>query len=161
MRSEAAKYVTSPSCVRNKKKKAGASSLLWSYILLASINVRMSSVFQITMQTHEVWNLLTPWRRVFLDKLVIAYLVNKFSMLTRTCRLSLSWARRIQSTSSRTVSPRPIWILCSQQGLRGLFESFRTELITKYTLTFGITRWEATQWFMAAKLTRLTHKITI
>jgi hypothetical protein len=31
----------------------------------------------------------------------------------------------------------------------------------KYTLTFGITHWEATQRVMAAKLTRLTHKIAI
>jgi hypothetical protein len=40
-------------------------------------------------------------------------------------------------------------------------KSFRTESITKYTLTFGITRWEATQKVMAPKLTRLTHKIVI
>jgi hypothetical protein len=43
----------------------------------------------------------------------------------------------------------------------GISKSFRTESITKYTLTFGITRWEATQRVMAAKLTRLTHKIAI
>jgi hypothetical protein len=42
----------------------------------------------------------------------------------------------------------------------GVSKSFRTELITKYTLTFGITRWEATQRVMAAKLTRLTHLVT-
>jgi hypothetical protein len=33
--------------------------------------------------------------------------------------------------------------------------------MTKYTLTFGITRWEATQRVTASKLTRLTHKIAI
>jgi hypothetical protein len=38
----------------------------------------------------------------------------------------------------------------------GVSKSFRTESITKYTLTFGIT-----QRVMAAKLTRLTHKIAI
>jgi hypothetical protein len=27
----------------------------------------------------------------------------------------------------------------------GVSKSFRTESMTKYTLTFGITRWEATQ----------------
>jgi hypothetical protein len=43
----------------------------------------------------------------------------------------------------------------------GVSKSFRTESITKYTLTFGITRWEATQRVMAAKLTRLNHKIAI
>jgi hypothetical protein len=40
-------------------------------------------------------------------------------------------------------------------------KSFRTESITKYMLTFGITRWETTQKVMAAKLTRVTHKIAI
>jgi hypothetical protein len=43
----------------------------------------------------------------------------------------------------------------------GVSKSIRTESITKHTLTFGITRWEATQRVMAAKLTRLTHKIAI
>jgi hypothetical protein len=33
--------------------------------------------------------------------------------------------------------------------------------MTKYTLTFCTTRWEATQRVMAAKLTRLIHKIAI
>jgi hypothetical protein len=33
--------------------------------------------------------------------------------------------------------------------------------MTKYTLTFGIIRREVTQRVMAAKLTRLTHKIAI
>jgi hypothetical protein len=41
----------------------------------------------------------------------------------------------------------------------GVSKSFRTESTTKYTLTFGITRREAKQRVMAAKLTRLTHKI--
>jgi hypothetical protein len=39
--------------------------------------------------------------------------------------------------------------------------SFRTESVTKYTLTFGITRWEAIQRVVVAKLTTLTHKIAI
>jgi hypothetical protein len=42
----------------------------------------------------------------------------------------------------------------------GVSKSFRTESITKSTTTIN-TRWEATQRVMAAKLTRLTHKITI
>jgi len=43
----------------------------------------------------------------------------------------------------------------------GVSKSFRTESITKYryTLTTVNTRWEATQRVMAAKLTRLIHKI--
>jgi hypothetical protein len=40
-------------------------------------------------------------------------------------------------------------------------KSSRIQSIAKYTLTFGITHWEATQRVMAAKLTRLTHKIAI
>jgi hypothetical protein len=36
-------------------------------------------------------------------------------------------------------------------------KSFRTESITKYTHTFGVTRREAIQRLMAAKLTRLTQ----
>jgi hypothetical protein len=43
----------------------------------------------------------------------------------------------------------------------GISKSFWTESIMKYTLTFGITRWEATQRVMAAKLVRLTHKTVI
>jgi len=34
-------------------------------------------------------------------------------------------------------------------------ESFRTESITKYMLTFATTLWEATKRVMAAKFTRL------
>jgi hypothetical protein len=40
-------------------------------------------------------------------------------------------------------------------------KTFRTESITKYTLTTINTRWEATQRVMAANLTRLTHRIVI
>jgi len=43
----------------------------------------------------------------------------------------------------------------------GVSKSFRTESTTKYTLNFGITRCEAIQRVMAAKLTNLTHKIVI
>jgi hypothetical protein len=51
---------------------------------------------------------------------------------------------------------------CFRTAYEGVSKSFRTELsITKYTLTFGITHWEATRRVMAAKLTRPTHKIVI
>jgi hypothetical protein len=43
----------------------------------------------------------------------------------------------------------------------GVSKSFRTESITKYTLTTINTRREATQMVMAPKLTRLTYKIAI
>jgi predicted short-subunit dehydrogenase-like oxidoreductase (DUF2520 family) len=40
-------------------------------------------------------------------------------------------------------------------------KSFRTESLKKYTRTTINTRWEATRRVMAAKLTRMTHKIAI
>jgi hypothetical protein len=43
----------------------------------------------------------------------------------------------------------------------GASKSFRTESITKYTLTTINTRWKATQRVMAAKLATLTHRIVI
>jgi hypothetical protein len=43
----------------------------------------------------------------------------------------------------------------------GVSKHFRTESITKYTLTTINTCWEATQRVMAAKFTILTHKIAI
>jgi hypothetical protein len=43
----------------------------------------------------------------------------------------------------------------------GVSKSFRTESITKYNFTFGITRWEATHRVMVAKLTSAIHKIVI
>jgi hypothetical protein len=52
-----------------------------------------------------------------------------------------------------TSTPRPPY--------EGVPKSFRTESITKYTLTFGVTRREATQRVVVAKLTRLIRKIAI
>jgi hypothetical protein len=43
----------------------------------------------------------------------------------------------------------------------GVSKSFRTQSITKYTLTKINTCWEAIQRVMAEKLSRLTHKIAI
>jgi hypothetical protein len=45
--------------------------------------------------------------------------------------------------------------------IRGCIQKFPDWVIMKYTLTFGITRWEATWRVIAAKLTRLTHKIAV
>jgi hypothetical protein len=53
---------------------------------------------------------------------------------------------------------RKIW---AELKYESVSKSFRTESITKYTLTTINTRWEATQRVMAVKLTRLTHKIVI
>jgi hypothetical protein len=49
----------------------------------------------------------------------------------------------------------------AEQTYDGVSKSFRTESITKYTLTTINTRWEGTQRVMVAKLTCLTHKIAI
>jgi hypothetical protein len=54
-----------------------------------------------------------------------------------------------------------ICVLKQRPVIRGCIQNFRTESITKYMLTTTNPRWEATQRFMAAKLTRLTHKIAI
>jgi hypothetical protein len=51
--------------------------------------------------------------------------------------------------------------LAKNKLCEGVSKSFRTESITKYTLTFGIACWETTERVVAAKLTRLTHKIAI
>jgi hypothetical protein len=61
--------------------------------------------------------------------------------------------------------PIQLWVypstdICTTQ-YEGVSKSFRTESMTKYTLTKTNTRWEATQMVMAAKLSRLTHKIAI
>jgi hypothetical protein len=45
--------------------------------------------------------------------------------------------------------------------IRGCIQNFGTESITKQTTEAINTRWEATQRVVAAKLTRLTHKIAI
>jgi len=55
--------------------------------------------------------------------------------------------------------PRAMLLLNSYVKLWGCIQKFSDWVVTKYTLTIGITRWEATQRVIAAKLTRLTHKI--
>jgi len=47
------------------------------------------------------------------------------------------------------------------KAYEGVSKSFRAESITEYTLTAINTRWESTQRVIAAKLTRLTHKIPV
>jgi hypothetical protein len=53
------------------------------------------------------------------------------------------------------------FFICMLTIHEGVSKSFRTESITKYTLTTINTRWEPTQRVMAAKLTSLTHEIGI
>jgi hypothetical protein len=57
-----------------------------------------------------------------------------------------------------------VWTVCWLYGVShytSVSKSFRTESITKYTLTTTNTGWEATRRVTAAKLTSLTHKIAI
>jgi hypothetical protein len=56
-------------------------------------------------------------------------------------------------------NPTPVENVFSKYD--GVYKSFRTESITKYMLTTINTRLEGTQSVVAAKLTRLTHKIAI
>jgi hypothetical protein len=58
----------------------------------------------------------------------------------------------------RRVSDNLDWSWSTHEGVS---KSFRTESVTKYTLTTINNRWEATQRVMAAELTRLTHEIAI
>jgi hypothetical protein len=53
------------------------------------------------------------------------------------------------------------WTCQNGKDIGGCIQKFPDWVITKYMLTFGIIRWEATQRVMAAKPTRLTHKIAI
>jgi len=82
--------------------------------------------------THP--NQLTPWRRVFPEKLTVTQLVTKcptfygtlrFTIVfTRPYHCSLSWARCNQSTPSHIIFPRSILILPSHLRLglpNGLF----------------------------------------
>jgi len=58
--------------------------------------------------------ILSPWSRVFLERLVTPQIVKKFTtfygtrrfitLFTRACHWSLSWARCIQSTTSHPIS---------------------------------------------------------
>jgi hypothetical protein len=66
--------------------------------------------------------------------------------------------QRVTCSALRILSTKE---LVTWRFYEGVSKSFRTESITKYALTFGITRWEATQRVMAAKLSRLTHKIAV
>jgi hypothetical protein len=57
---------------------------------------------------------------------------------------------------SHIICNHPLYIYIMQEDVS---KSFRTESITKSVTTTRSTRWETIQRFMAAKLTRLTHKI--
>jgi hypothetical protein len=96
----------------------------------------------------------------------------KYLVLRNLARIGinkwLQWPKSKQNTFSHIAD----WIypvskilfvnpLKSLPLYEGVTKRFRTESITKYTLTTINTRWEATQRVMAAKLTIQTHKIAI
>jgi hypothetical protein len=68
---------------------------------------------------------------------------------------------RISYTHSITPSQVKSLLARYSRDTSVLTKRFRTESITKYTLTTTNTRWGKIQRVMAAKLTRLTHKIAI
>jgi hypothetical protein len=77
--------------------------------------------------------------------------------------ISASAQLRVRSPPSDAYLPfahinRLPWMVVLYEGVS---KSFRTESITKYTLTTINSHWEATQRVMEAKLARLTQKIAI
>jgi hypothetical protein len=88
------------------------------------------------------------------------------ALLYRLCLMACYKIKATLKFKSRTFYTNSIlfdWALRvrNPRSILGLSKSFRTEWITKYTLATINIRWEATQRVMAAKLTRLTHKIAI
>jgi hypothetical protein len=85
-----------------------------------------------------------------------------FQIVSTFCRLiqedfQLKWGYVSGTGDLNGKKVKSMPIFPERQRYEGVSKSFRTESITKYTLTFGITRWEDTQTVMAAKFTILTH----
>jgi hypothetical protein len=78
---------------------------------------------------------------------------------TRAKRV-LSWPPNSRTTQHDVLVNETRFNFCTNY-VEDVCKSFRTESITKYTLTEINTRWEATKRLMAAKLTRMTYKIAI
>jgi hypothetical protein len=104
---------------------------------------------------------------VFSRKLSLSLSITE-NFQSRTCR-SESWGvdcasspadhkTRVERLEVDTLERHELFLNVSDEGVT---KRFRTESITKYTLTTINTRWGATRRVMAAKLTRLTHKIAI
>ena len=119
-----------------------------------SLHLRYVRSFAFILNTHtHTFNLnlltylLIPWCRVLLEKLTGLQLVKKFTAfhgtprfitaLTTVCRLSLSWARSIQSIYSHPTSWRSILILSNHLHLglpSGLLPSGFPSLLLFWTL---------------------------
>jgi hypothetical protein len=101
--------------------------------------------------THLTWISLASWAIISLSRMTVPPYGHSdiyLSLLFPACFVLLNLRQRMGGYGKKIV-------------YECVFKSFRTESIKKYTLTSINTRWEATQRFMAAKLTRLTHKIAI
>jgi hypothetical protein len=118
------------------------------------------------MEVHEWGVICMHWSACLRERnaqLPVRLLVSPSHCYSRIFMFAIRTIPTIFTPVVRAQSPATQWA----SGVRipviyaCVSKSFRTESITKYTLTFGITRWEAIQRVMAAKLTKLTHKIAI
>jgi hypothetical protein len=98
---------------------------------------------------------LLSHRPVLCAEELLILLINfmKWSRNRQSCLTPVWKKKKINYNSNRKMQRR--WM----KEHESVFKCFRTESITKYTLTTVNTRWEATQRVMAAKLTRLTHNM--
>jgi hypothetical protein len=98
------------------------------------VNIESSTHFTVYSHTHRY--LRAPWSRILLENLIGSQLVKKFpsfygtrrfiTVFTNACRLSLSWARSIQSMPSHPTSRRSVLRFSSHLRLglpSGLFPS--------------------------------------
>jgi hypothetical protein len=111
--------------------------LIMNYVIKRNIY----SAAQVTNRFMSIWVCMENSDRI--TSISIIHVVNTSEIHSKICSYSL----RIGSH------------ICIHT-YEGVSKSFRTESITKWTTTIN-THWEATQRVMAAKLTRLTHKIAI
>ena len=107
------------------KQTPGLTKLLTKHIFVLFFCICNSEGFYDL--TNLLTYLLTPWRRVLLEKLTGLQLVKKFpafhgtprfiTALTSVRHLSLSWASPIQSIYPHPISCRSILILSTHLGL--------------------------------------------
>jgi hypothetical protein len=100
--------------------------------------------FSSDIYAQNRWTEISPWQNTPHGFLTVHYL-----------------SHYSKGTYFTFLSPSPEDLLVTHEGVS---KSFRTESIKKSTTTTTTTtnaRWEVTQRVMAAKLTRLTHKIAI
>jgi hypothetical protein len=98
---------------------------------------------------------------------MVAYRMFQWRSLNNYLNNSLPLSCKPSEVIHRTVSMwdpsllRHFKSLLGKSSIRGWIQKFPDWVITKYMLTTINSCWEATQRVMAAKLTRLTHKIAI